>query len=205
MNFSEQFLEHAERSRRDGAARAGIHADGRPLQPARPCHGSGIMDDAESGRPSGQDRIAWENSRAPSNSGKRTEFQYQPAGASRIMGHPASESGMLSSEYSGWGISSYASGILFAPGPSSPLWPDILAASPHLAPALSIVEAALALAVQQGEIHDEAEIGSRFHGLVDGLARRVVERKSRLQCCGNGVVALCAAACFAELARRMNL
>lgn len=72
---------------------------------------------------------------------------------------------------------------LFAPGPKSELWPDIIAAMPHLAPAL--------------------EPGVRM--LVDGLAYVVdATRADALRCAGNGVVALQAAAAFRHLAQRLE-
>lgn len=94
---------------------------------------------------------------------------------------------------------------IFAPGPSDAAWFDILAANPHLAPALSPVTATLAIALQQGEIDFQAEIESRFCGLADGVARWLVERRPRLQCGGNGVVPLQAATVFTVLAKRIGL
>ena len=73
---------------------------------------------------------------------------------------------------------------LFAPGPNSGLWRDILTTSPHLAPAVE----------------------SNVCMLVDGMA--LVVDKSRadaLRCAGNGVVPLQAAAAFRHLARRTNI
>ena len=94
---------------------------------------------------------------------------------------------------------------VFAPGPSDPIWADILATSPHLAPALSPVTAALAIAVQQGTLDLQAETESGFRGLADRVARWLVERRPRLQCGGNGVVPLQAATVFTVLARRLGL
>ena len=71
----------------------------------------------------------------------------------------------------------------FAPGPASRDWPGILAAAPHLAPAV--------------------EPGIR--GVVDGLAVVVDEaRADQLRCIGNGVVALQAAVALVELLRRLK-
>lgn len=72
---------------------------------------------------------------------------------------------------------------LFAPGPNSDLWRDILTASPHLAPAVE----------------------SNVCMLVDGMA--LVVDKSRadaLRCAGNGVVPLQAAAAFTHLFGRLT-
>src|SRR5215469_2675031 len=57
-----------------------------------------------------------------------------------------------------------AGNALFAPGPSDPAWPDILRTSPHLAPALSPVTAAIALALQQGTLDLQAEIEPQLCG-----------------------------------------
>lgn len=94
-------------------------------------------------------------------------------------------------------------GMEFAPGPNDPIWASLLAQSPHLAPALSPVTACLAIALQQGALDLQAEIESGLCGLADGVARWLVERRPRLQCGGNGVVPLQAAAVFTELARRL--
>ena len=99
----------------------------------------------------------------------------------------------------------YCSGLLFAPGPSDPRWPYILAENPLLAPALSPVEVFLALALQQGALDVSAQVESEFCGLADGTARWLVERRPRLQLGGNGVVPLQCAAVLRELAQRLDL
>jgi DNA (cytosine-5)-methyltransferase 1 len=72
---------------------------------------------------------------------------------------------------------------IFAPGPKNPAWPGIIAASPWLAPA-----------TQPGVC-----------GVAHGLAFAVDEhRTQRLRACGNGVVALQAAAAIVQLFRRMR-
>jgi DNA (cytosine-5)-methyltransferase 1 len=72
----------------------------------------------------------------------------------------------------------------FAPGPQSAEWPGIISQWPELAPALE----------------------PDFHGGPDGLAFSMDEsRAQRLKCCGNGVVALCAAVAFVQLAKRAGL
>lgn len=72
----------------------------------------------------------------------------------------------------------------FAPGPSDPAWAGILQQWTELAPALE----------------------PTFYGEPDGMAFAMDEnRAQRLKCCGNGVVALCAAAAFVQLARRAGL
>jgi hypothetical protein len=108
---------------------------------------------------------------------------------------------------------------LFAPGPSSPLWPDILATSPRLAPALSPVTKLLAEGVREGWLLRLA--GEMAQGLdvseetlagvlrvANGSAARVDEwlreRRPRLQACGNGVVPLQAAVTFTVLADRLR-
>lgn len=73
---------------------------------------------------------------------------------------------------------------LFAPGPGSALWPEIVANQPGLAPA--------------------TEPGVRM--LVDGLAYVVdASRGDQLRCAGNGVVPLQAAVAFVTLARRAGI
>lgn len=73
---------------------------------------------------------------------------------------------------------------LFAPSPTHPDWPHIIAQWPERAPALE----------------------PDFHGMADGMAYAMDEsRAQRLKCCGNGVVALCAATAFVVLARRSGL
>jgi len=77
-----------------------------------------------------------------------------------------------------------ASRALFAPGPADERWPDILAATPWLAPAF--------------------EPGIRV--LADGSAAVVDEyRAHQLRCGGNGVVPLQAAAAIVELFRRIGI
>ena len=72
----------------------------------------------------------------------------------------------------------------FAPGPVDPRWSGIIADYPYLAPA--------------------TEPGVRV--LADGLAYLVDEsRGNQLRAIGNGVVALCAAAAFVQLARRAGI
>ena len=93
----------------------------------------------------------------------------------------------------------------FAPGPSDPSWPAILDSLPHLAPALSPVTAALAIALQQGTLDLQAEIEPQLCRFSDGVARWLVERRPRLQCGGNGVVPLQAAAVFRVLAEGLGL
>jgi site-specific DNA-cytosine methylase len=44
-----------------------------------------------------------------------------------------------------------------------------------------------------------------FRDVVDGVARWMVERRARLQCGGNGVVPLQAAAVITELAERLGI
>lgn len=72
--------------------------------------------------------------------------------------------------------------FVFAPGPKSELWADVIETMPHLAPAV--------------------EPGVRM--LVDGVAYVVDEtRADALRCAGNGVVALQAAEAFRHLAERL--
>lgn len=72
----------------------------------------------------------------------------------------------------------------FAPGPTDQRWSGILAAAPHLAPALE----------------------PSFRGVADGLEHRMDDcRAQRLKCIGNGVVAAQAAAAFVVLARRAGV
>jgi len=92
----------------------------------------------------------------------------------------------------------------FAPGSASSDWPGILAAHPDLAPALSPIEKAIAIAVQEGIDPVQAETESGLCGLADGVARWLVQRRPRLQRGGNGVVPLQAAAAYAELKRRLK-
>ena len=86
---------------------------------------------------------------------------------------------------------------LFAPGPADASWRTILDASPWLAPALSIEE-------QHDAQAAFASAESVLCGTPDGLAARLDfdARAQRLKCCGNGVVALCAAAAAVVLVRR---
>ena len=78
---------------------------------------------------------------------------------------------------------------LFAPGPSDSRWPDIIAAAPWLAPAIS-----------------EEEAESTLRGMADGLARMVAdERTDALRAIGNGVVPLQVAAAITGLSRRAAL
>jgi len=73
---------------------------------------------------------------------------------------------------------------IFAPGPTDPGWPAVLADRPELAPALE----------------------PAFRCVVDGLAFDMGDsRAARLKCIGNGVVALQAAAAFVVLARRAGI
>lgn len=70
---------------------------------------------------------------------------------------------------------------LFAPGPTDPRWPAILAERPELAPALE----------------------PAFRSVADGLAFDMGDsRAARLKCVGNGVVAAQAGCAFVVLARR---
>lgn len=72
----------------------------------------------------------------------------------------------------------------FAPRPDSTSWEWIIGASPWLSPALE----------------------PDFCGVVDGVAFSMDEsRAARLRCCGNGVVALQAAAAFVVLAKRSGI
>jgi DNA (cytosine-5)-methyltransferase 1 len=72
----------------------------------------------------------------------------------------------------------------FAPGPQSPEWPAIINRHPELAPALE----------------------PTFRRELDGMAFAMDEsRAQRLKCVGNGVVALCAAVAFVQLAKRSGL
>jgi len=72
----------------------------------------------------------------------------------------------------------------FAPGPQSAEWPAIINRHPELAPALE----------------------PTFRGEIDGMAFAMDEsRAQRLKCVGNGVVALCAAVAFVQLAKRAGL
>jgi DNA (cytosine-5)-methyltransferase 1 len=72
----------------------------------------------------------------------------------------------------------------FAPGFQSPEWPAIINRHPELAPALE----------------------PTFRGELDGMAFAMDEsRAQRLKCVGNGVVALCAAVAFVQLAKRAGL
>ena len=73
---------------------------------------------------------------------------------------------------------------IFAPGPSDPQWPAILAERPHLAPAIVAGLRELA-ASESGVVVDES-------------------RADQLRCLGNQVVAAQAAAAFIELVRRIN-
>ena len=78
---------------------------------------------------------------------------------------------------------------LFAPGPSDPRWPAILAEYPWLAPAIS-----------------EEEAQSTLRGMADGMARMVAdERTDALRAIGNGAVPLQVAAAITELSRRAAL
>lgn len=86
---------------------------------------------------------------------------------------------------------------LFAPGPADRSWADILATAPWLAPALSVEEhhdAAAAFEAAEPVLRGVAD------GLADGLD--FDQRAPRLKACGNGVVALQAAAAFVVLAQR---
>lgn len=58
---------------------------------------------------------------------------------------------------------------------------------------------------KQGALDLSQEIESLVCGLADGVARWLVERRPRLQCGGNGVVPLQAAAVFRILARRLGI
>lgn len=81
-----------------------------------------------------------------------------------------------------WSAMAHAPGI-FAPGPSSPEWPGIIASHPHLAPALE----------------------PTFRMQVNGLDFDMGDcRAQRLKCVGNGVVALCAAAAVVKLLQRAS-
>jgi hypothetical protein len=86
---------------------------------------------------------------------------------------------------------------LFAPGPTDPRWPAIIAAQPWFSPALSI----------EGEHDAKAAYQAAeplLRGAPDGLANGLdfSHRAQRLKCVGNGVVALQAATAFIILARR---
>jgi DNA (cytosine-5)-methyltransferase 1 len=115
-------------------------------------------------------------------------------GPSRIMADPGS-AGCEGGEFRGacngerfgpdapGSVAKLCGPYLFAPGPKSDLWPDILATMSHLAPA--------------------TEPGVRV--LVDGVACVVDEsRADALRCAGNGVLALQAAAAFRYLAQRLG-
>ena len=86
---------------------------------------------------------------------------------------------------------------LFAPGPADTRWRTIIDASPWLAPALSIEE-------QHDAQTAFASAESVLCRAPDGMAPRLDfdARAQRLKCCGNGVVALCAAAAAVVLVRR---
>lgn len=74
--------------------------------------------------------------------------------------------------------------LVFAPSPTDPRWPDIIAANPHLAPAVE----------------------SGFRMLADGMAMVVDEsRADQLRCTGNGVIPLQAAVALVALLRSVNL
>lgn len=109
-------------------------------------------------------------------------------------GHAGLESGELAdAALGGLGIDGRASRVgghaslgdagIFAPGPSDPRWPAIIAASPWLAPA--------------------TQSGVRV--VADGLALVVDQsRRDQLRCIGNGVVPLQAACAVVELVRRLK-
>src|SRR5579872_1550794 len=94
---------------------------------------------------------------------------------------------------------------IFAPGPNSPDWPAILDHNYLIRPSLSIFEQCLTESLQQTGVDVQEAVESELRRLDDGLARRLVERRPRLSCGGNGVVPLQAAACFTILARRIGL
>ena len=104
---------------------------------------------------------------------------------------------------------------IFAPGPSDPSWPAILESLPHLAPAMSAVERALALAVLEGWSFSEWEMAAggdvseealaRLRLLADGSAAWLAGRRDRLAQLGNAVVPLQCAAAFRELGRRLGI
>ena len=88
---------------------------------------------------------------------------------------------------------------LFAPGPTDPTWPGIIARQPWLAPALSIEEqhnAQAAFAEAQSDVCREP------HGMASRLDFDA--RAQRLKCCGNGVVAAQASFALVGLVRRMR-
>lgn len=89
---------------------------------------------------------------------------------------------------------------LFAPGPADPRWAGILAESPWFAPALSIEE-------QHAAAATFPSAQSVLRGMADGLAHGLDfdHRRERLKCCGNGVVALCAAVAVVVLLRRAGI
>ena len=89
---------------------------------------------------------------------------------------------------------------IFAPGPADAAWSGILGSRPWLAPALSIEE----------QLNAQAAFAAAqpvLRGMADGLAGGVDFdfRAERLKSCGNGVVALQAAAAFVVLARRSGV
>lgn len=86
----------------------------------------------------------------------------------------------------------------FAPGPADAGWAGILREWPNLAPALSVEEWHAAKAAFQAS-------KSGIRGDSDGLAAGPHDsRTARLRACGNGVVALCAAAAVVVLVQRMK-
>lgn len=84
---------------------------------------------------------------------------------------------------------------VFAPGPSDPAWPSVIATLPELAPATA---SATAPATAPAE--------SCIRGMADGVAPALDSggRADRLRAIGNGVVPLCAAVAFTVLWRRLH-
>jgi DNA (cytosine-5)-methyltransferase 1 len=168
-------LADAKRTRCDGSPRLGLRTDGPPLPTARPGQGNeylahpGCPDDrwpAEPARldqrgPSGDDR---RTSRTLDNVSD-TEFPrlqdteretIQEPRRRRIKGRPAAQL--------------HRAPFPFAPGPSDPRWPAILARWPDLAPAL------------------ESPICRVAHGLPDWLDGAMRNPSKRLRRLGNAVV-----------------
>lgn len=221
-------LEHPDRARH-APTRPGLHLDGWAHKATRPMHGSEGMEDAgfderrrrigrieEIARPDGEWRgrpdRAGGNMGIPAGTGlpqRRDDSGLREFPAvertGNAVGNPevwdelrrrtsrpeARQQNRRSSDTMG----------TFAPGPADPLWLDILAENPYLAPALSPVTKFLVDALSQEERDFQAEIESGFRGLVDGMAGWLVERRPRLHIGGNGVVPLQAAAVFRKLAQ----
>jgi DNA (cytosine-5)-methyltransferase 1 len=103
--------------------------------------------------------------------------------------------------------------FIFAPGPGDPIWPEIIAADPLLAPAISKLDfwavarrnlglppLVGALGRSGGMARDldpvtTARLKSEVRRIVDGMGSRV----DRLRACGNGVFPLAAAVAYLSL------